>query len=266
MASVDNGNYISDMIITIPDGTDFVSTIDDSVREVKKEIKQSFPNINKQTTITSDELNNLKAKWVYTTNQWSASSSTIVNVSAADNNSAVEPRSYNDSRYAMLGKNLADIPDKNAAVTNLFGSLAPSSPGMAILINTIGSTLYPVGTIYTSLNGTNPRNIFGFGTWGEFAPGRVIIGVGTGVDTRGDARFFGSNYTGGEYAHVLTEVEMPAHTHTFLLSGDRSNTGRADGGSTNSLDGSQTTNSTGGNYAHNIMQPYIGAYYFVRVA
>ncbi|EAX70812.1 hypothetical protein TVAG_575350 [Trichomonas vaginalis G3] len=32
-------------------------------------------------------------------------------------------------------------------------------------LNTILEMIYPIGSIYTSMNSTNPADVFGFGTW-----------------------------------------------------------------------------------------------------
>ena len=74
--------------------------------------------------------------------------------------------------------------------------------------------VYPVGSIYTSVNSTNPHNLFG-GDWEEFGQGKVLIGAGTGTDVNNVQRAFavGESQT-GEYLHTLTEAQMPAHGHS----------------------------------------------------
>lgn len=62
--------------------------------------------------------------------------------------------------------------------------------------------IYPVGSIYLSVNATSPAALFG-GTWEQIA-GRFLLGAGAGY-TAGDA--------GGEATHTLTISEMPAHNH-----------------------------------------------------
>lgn len=72
--------------------------------------------------------------------------------------------------------------------------------------------IYPVGSIYISMNSTNPSTLFG-GTWEAFGQGRVLIGAGTGNDGSTSLSFTAGS-TGGEYKHTLSVSEMPSHTHT----------------------------------------------------
>lgn len=62
--------------------------------------------------------------------------------------------------------------------------------------------VYPVGSIYMSVNNTNPATFFG-GTWEEIQ-GKFLLGRSTG---------HAAGTTGGEETHTLTSNEMPAHTH-----------------------------------------------------
>ena len=63
---------------------------------------------------------------------------------------------------------------------------------------------YPVGSIYMSVNSTNPSQLFG-GTWEAIAGGRVLIGQNTS---------YPAGSTGGEATHTLTTNEMPSHSHS----------------------------------------------------
>ena len=73
--------------------------------------------------------------------------------------------------------------------------------------------IYPVGSIYITMNSTNPSTLFG-GTWEAFGQGRVLIGAGTGNDGSTSLSFTAGG-TGGEYKHALTTSEIPSHTHRF---------------------------------------------------
>lgn len=66
---------------------------------------------------------------------------------------------------------------------------------------------YPIGSIYISINDTNPATLFG-GTWQQFGKGRTLVGV-----DKNDNDFNIVQKTGGEKAHQLTINELPSHTH-----------------------------------------------------
>ena len=57
MAQIDPGNYIGEMDLTSPSGTDLRSDMDDSDRDIKRMCKQSFPNILNVVTKDQDEIN-----------------------------------------------------------------------------------------------------------------------------------------------------------------------------------------------------------------
>lgn len=67
---------------------------------------------------------------------------------------------------------------------------------------------YPVGSVYSSTNSTDPSDLFG-GTW-KSLEGMVLVGVDSN-----DTDFSASKKTGGEKTHTLTESEMPNHHHEF---------------------------------------------------
>lgn len=69
--------------------------------------------------------------------------------------------------------------------------------------------VYPVGSIYMSVNNTNPSALFG-GTWIAWGSGKVPVGIDTG-----DTDFNTSEKTGGAKTVTLTSVQsgVPAHSH-----------------------------------------------------
>lgn len=59
----------------------------------------------------------------------------------------------------------------------------------------LGNILYPVGSIYLSVNSTNPQYLFG-GTWVQWGSGRVPVGINTS-----DGSFNTVEKTGGSKEH-----------------------------------------------------------------
>ena len=123
----------------------------------------------------------------------------------------------------------------------------------------LANKLYPVGSIYMSVNATNPSALFG-GTW-ERLKDRFLLAAG-------DSYAAGS--TGGEAQHTLTVDEMPYHTHIVRVGWSNSKgwgliTSYGDG--TNAVvDSGATTGGTGGSKPHNNMPPYLAVYMWKRTA
>ena len=151
---------------------------------------------------------------------------------------------------------------------------------------------YPVGSIYMSVNSTEPSTLFG-GTWKRLE-GRFLIGAGTNSDIntngeygdlgRGDPNFAGGE-TGGEYRHQLTTSEMPEHNHDtndFALVVNKNAVAikvtmgaqGVGGVSTNIVPNTLATKNedgnrtgfTGGDNKHSNMPPYLAVYMWKRTA
>ena len=69
-------------------------------------------------------------------------------------------------------------------------------------IASVSQPWWPVGSIYLSVNNTNPSSYFG-GTWEQIAKGRTLVGVDTS-----DTDFNTVKKIGGEKTHKLTINEM----------------------------------------------------------
>ncbi len=125
--------------------------------------------------------------------------------------------------------------------------------------------IYPIGSIYLSLNDINPNKLFG-GTW-ERIKGKTLVGV-----DESDTDFKTSKLTGGEKTHKLTIAEMPSHTHDCKTYGNGGVSTKGGGlwGVTDAY--GEATNQypsiykTGGDQAHNNMQPYYTCFIWYRTA
>ncbi len=108
------------------------------------------------------------------------------------------------------------------------------------------SQIYPVGSIYmNATNNANPSTLLGFGTWQELAPGRVLMGAGTGTDTNSTSQTFTAGTTTGEYTHTLGTTEMPSHGHSVSV--NSTSTEHTHSGTTGNQNALHTHSGTTGN-------------------
>ena len=128
-------------------------------------------------------------------------------------------------------------------------------------VSTVLDKVYPVGSIYMSVNSINPKNFFG-GTWVQIKD-RFLLAAGT---------TYKAGTTGGEPTHTLTESEMPSRNHAAYFPNDAAADHSAPGNypdgpsdSTYYAVGSYTS-SAGGGGAHNNMPPYLAVYVWKRTA
>ena len=131
-------------------------------------------------------------------------------------------------------------------------------------IQNLNNKIYPVGSIYISVNSTSPASLFG-GTW-EQLKDRFLLSAGN---------TYTAGSTGGEASHTLTVDEMPSHRHdTDQNAGWPSNTIGNDGWSINYNNyttapyatWNRGTDNTGGSQAHNNMPPYLTVYMWKRIS
>lgn len=93
--------------------------------------------------------------------------------------------------------------------------------------NSLVNLLYPIGSIYISIENISPNERFG-GEWKQLED-TFLLGAGT-LYTAGES--------GGSIAHALTTDEIPSHTHTFT--------------------GTDVTSSSNGAHSHNVYGYYSG--------
>ena len=81
-------------------------------------------------------------------------------------------------------------------------------------------SIYPVGSIYMSMNATSPATLFG-GSWARIE-GRMLLGVqdgGTwthydGNGTQATFNLYPSRQTNGAFSRALGGAQLPGHSHT----------------------------------------------------
>lgn len=129
-------------------------------------------------------------------------------------------------------------------------------------LQAIENKIYPVGSIYISVNSTDPSVLFG-GTW-ELLPDRFLLGAGN---------LYTNGSMDGETEHTLTVNEIPSHRHAMYQRGSGDLgwgyewvSGSGSGKSSGSGEYASGVFATGGGAAHNNMPPYLAVYMWKRTA
>lgn len=106
------------------------------------------------------------------------------------NNAKVECITSKNNKFSL---------DENG---NLVVNSITANSGLTYDDTSICDLIYPVGSIYLSVNSTDPNLLFG-GTWYQMKD-RFLLGAGD---------IYNANSTGGEASHILTTDEIPNHNH-----------------------------------------------------
>lgn len=117
--------------------------------------------------------------------------------------------------------------------------------------------VYPVGSIYMSVNSTSPATLFG-GTWQQLQ-NRFLIGAGD---------IYSNGATGGATTVTLTTDQIPSHIHQTGYRSVYPSTGNATalvGYANSASSGTSSTSSTGSGNSHDNMPPYLAVYIWKRV-
>jgi hypothetical protein len=126
--------------------------------------------------------------------------------------------------------------------------------------------VYPIGSIYMSVNSTNPSSLFG-GTWERFGQGRVVVGV-----DENQTEFNETGKTGGSKTNMLNQNNLPRNLGTIRIY-DINAPGQSNGiDAINMVWSNKYRDSVDNLYnplsqaAVNNLQPYITCYMWKRVA
>ena len=245
----------------------------------KNVIVQVFLNGQQIGSDTADELVGVdiyttaeKVKLVFATAPSTSQKFKVVISSGGNGVESLTPTAADDNKVA--------IADSTAATGWKFASIL--------------DLVYPVGSIYMSVDPRNPHEFIG-GTWVEWGKGKVPVGV-----DKDDNDFNAAGKEGGEKTHYLSVSEMPSHSHEGTYdysnssitgressSGEYSNTKysvhydvtesgmryvETSSGMVVSIPVSNVIESehgvcpNGGSQSHNNLQPYITCYMWKRTA
>jgi hypothetical protein len=174
--ALETGTYIDSLNAANPAATDALSQADEHLRLLKSTIKATFPNVTGAVTATQADLN---TKPAITSD--GSTPSLASGISAAE------------------VKTLVGITDPAITTDGSTPSLA-SGITAAQVVTLLGVSLYPVGSVYTSVVATSPATHFG-GTWASFGAGKVLVGLDSG-----DTDFDTVEETGGAKTATVDTV------------------------------------------------------------
>lgn len=111
---------------------------------------------------------------------------------------------------------LASVADMTAFARTLNGAADAAAARNTLEIQTskdIINIIYPVGSVITLTNDTDPNELYQGTTWVKMDAGRVLVSAGTYTEGR-DTYTYTLGDKGGEAKHQLTTKELAAHIHS----------------------------------------------------
>lgn len=233
----------------LPDGTDAVMTIKKRIKDEEPVLQKTFDASDEILTVvlTAEETNIAPGTYFWDLR---------LMIPLEDGGYEV----YTPMEYAaftvleVVGVN----PDEGS-----YPETHPDLPLIPKLIEQMRAALgglHPVGSIYISVEATDPSTYFG-GTW-ERIQDTFLLAAGSTYE---------AGRKGGEATHLLTTAEMPAHSHRYSVTyGNAGNIPVGNSGNTSVAKSTTTTTestgTTGGGQAHNNMPPYLAVYVWKRTA
>lgn len=152
--------------------------------------------------------------------------SRIAEITEPDELSQIESTDINSTMWGKFKKSITVLNnhvDKVASETTLghikIGAGLQITDGVAsVNLGALIDKMYPVGSIYISVNNVFPEEFLG-GIWERFAAGRTLIGIDVNNENYGEAEKIGGSET-----TTLEANHMASHTHSFSWTGKPSGT------------------------------------------
>lgn len=175
-----------------------------------------------------------------------------------------------DTKYTLPTGNASTLggvklSDSTSSTSSTNGGVAATPVAVKAAIAEAKLAAWPIGSIYMTVSNTSPESLFG-GTWERISE-RFLLGA---------SGSFPAGATGGEFAHTLTQSELPNYSLSVTNGSNviRSKTGSfADAyvqtqsggwGIPNWESKTVTVASGGSGKAHNNMPPYLAVYMWKR--
>lgn len=182
-----------------PDMSGDVEEQRDYIIQVLEELAQTVTVVNNYKTDASTSASNAS----------SSASQAAQSATDAASSAAAAAESARQASHGGIAFDIEPVEDSQNGIT---------SGAVYTVKQELLNLLHPVGSLYFSLESTNPTTLFG-GTWERVANGRAIFGVDeedSSFNTPGKTGGVKStthNISGSTDGHVLTLEEIPSHDH-----------------------------------------------------
>ena len=175
-----------------------------------------------------------------------------------------------DTKYTLPTGNASTaggvkLSDSTSSISSTSGGIAATPAAVFAAIAEAKLAAWPIGSIYMSVSNTSPASLFG-GTWERISE-RFLLGASSS---------YSAGSTGGEFAHTLTQSELPNYSLSVTNGSNviRSKTGNSADAYVQTQSGgwgipnweskTVTVASGGSGEAHNNMPPYLAVYMWKR--
>ena len=235
--ALDNANFISELSIVDPPGTDPLSQGDDQIRTIKRATQQSFPNIGAAVTKTADEMNLMA---ILNANQTFTGNNTFQDVSITIDMVIDSPKAlqFNRSGTATWQLNMDnDAGNNNLRIRrfDVLGALVDlpwSIDGVTGIVDfaqvpTVqGAPLWIAGEIrmfaITAVPGTNWFLADGLNGTVDMTDRALIATGASSVGTALAPNLVAQVTSSVSGSTAITEAQMPSHAHDPWVSNDQS--------------------------------------------
>lgn len=155
--------------------------------------------------------------------------------------------------YGLSGPRIRDTANP-AGVVQIYAGSTPPEGWLLCNGQSVSRSSYPrLFTAISTTYGATDATVFNV----PDMRGRTPVGYDVT-----QAEFDTLGETGGEKTHILTIPEMPSHSHTYGSAVSLAANGAVHGTAINN--NTYTSSSTGGDGAHNNLQPYISVNYIIK--
>jgi len=176
---------------------------------------------------------------------------------------------------------IADITLSNSKTSATTSENLLSSDAVRELMNEYMERVYPVGSIYTSMNNLNPAYVFGFGTWTQITNRFLYCSDSNAGTTGGSKKITEANLPAHKHSVSITSESGGSHTHKVKITHYDWNADKGSNGRSNVAAGqsnyNEFTTESAGSHTHKIsgntgntgsgtdyMPPYITVYAWYR--